>query len=492
MPNLKNAGFHSQDTIHILAKLRTRLVTPTNLIVICTETACRAHLEQLISSVSKANHGLTMKSINHEEKQNYDSINAMVSKSVESCLQSLSKLRPKGTLIYLSLMWNIREAFFNKALSPLERIYLMWKTVYFLRIWRSWLSESGYDLKEHFITENAYTCIELNSHMLLNVVFNVINNVFPPQALRVWLTGSQGCEQMFRLLRSMTPTFSTIINFTLRAMLERIHKINFLSSMESDDSLEFPRAKRRLLHLNKETEATFTVPTVDDITSSIKKAKHKAISICNSCCMELENYDDTILLNDKMSIIENALIFDNEVDNNEINNNEQDIAEEIVLPREEAIGIKEDMIRLTLIKSKATNLPTYEISNNSDQKGKKYSLTKNGKSAFLVYEGTIIRKTTALYILQENSQLSNNRLLRVRSEQASHLFDSTKFNYTPANCVRAGDLCLFKSVDNEEKCVLDRIIQFSYLCGNKREREYSSNYCDMTIESHNDIGAFAN
>ena len=130
--------------------------------------------------------------------------------------------------------------------------------------------------------------------------------------------------------------------------------------------------------------------------------------------LKFENYDDTILVSDKMSIIE--LIFDNEVDNNEINNNEQDSAEEIVLPREEAIGIKEDMILQTLIKSTATNLPTYEISNNSYQKGNKYSLTKNGKSAILMYEGTIIRKTTALHILQENSQLSNDRLLRVRSE----------------------------------------------------------------------------
>ena len=188
--------------------------------------------------------------------------------------------------------------------------------------------------------------------------------------------------------------------------------------------------------------------------------------------MELENYDDTILLNDKMSIIEDALIVDNEVDNNMIDNNEQDIAEEIVLPGEEAIGIKENMIKLTLIKSKATKLPTYEIINNSYQKGKKYSLSKNGKSAFLVYEGTIIRKTIALYILQENSQLPNDRLLRVRSEQASHLFDSTRFNYTPpANCVRAGDLWLFKSVDNEEKYVLGRIIQFSYIRGNKRESQ---------------------
>ena len=97
-----------------------------------------------------------------------------------------------------------------------------------------------------------------------------------------------------------------------------------------------------------------------------------------------------------------------------------------------------------------------------------------------------------MYILQENSQLSNDRLLRVSSEQASHLFDSTKFNYTPANYARAGDLCLFKSIDNEEKYGQGRIIKFSYLRGNNREQEYSSNYCDMTIDSHNDIGTFTN
>ena len=120
MPKLKTTALHSQDTIHILAKLRTRLITPTNLIVLGSETAYRAHLEQLINTVSKDHHGLTMKSINHKDKQNYDSINAMVSKPVENCLRSLSKLRPKGTLTYLFLMRNIRDAFFNKALSPLE------------------------------------------------------------------------------------------------------------------------------------------------------------------------------------------------------------------------------------------------------------------------------------------------------------------------------------------------------------------------------------
>ena len=68
-----------------------------------------------------------------------------------------------------------------------------------------------------------------------------------------------------------------------------------------------------------------------------------------------------------------------------------------------------------------------------------------------MYKVAIIRKTTALYRLQGNSQISNDRLLRVRTEQASHLFNFRKYKYTPANCARAGDLCLFKSVNDAEK-----------------------------------------
>ena len=43
------------------------------------------------------------------------------------------------------------------------------------------------------------------------------------------------------------------------------------------------------------------------------EAKNEAINICRSCCMELENSEDTILLNDKMSIFDNALI-DSEIE----------------------------------------------------------------------------------------------------------------------------------------------------------------------------------
>ena len=126
-------------------------------------------------------------------------------------------------------------------------LYLSWKTLFFFRIWRVWLKKNGYNEADHFVSGNVYTCMELNCHMLLNLVYNVIKGIFPPESLRIWLSGSQGCEETFRMLRSMTSTFSTIVNFSIKGIIQRIHKLNHLSTVESSETITFPRVQRRLL-----------------------------------------------------------------------------------------------------------------------------------------------------------------------------------------------------------------------------------------------------
>lgn len=139
-----------------------------------SEIACRGHLIEVIKQFEKAKHGLTYRSIDNKDKQNYTSIPLLVSQGVEDCLIELdSKLKTMGTRVYLRFMRDIRDTFFNKTLSPLKRLYLIWKTVFIFRIWRSWLSKNGYSEENHFITSNAYTCVELNGHMMANLVFNV-------------------------------------------------------------------------------------------------------------------------------------------------------------------------------------------------------------------------------------------------------------------------------------------------------------------------------
>ena len=170
-------------------------------------------------------------------------------------------MKIRGTTAYLTLMRCIRDSIFDKSISPLKRIELIGFSLFFCRIWRSWLRENNYLESDHFSTTNIYTCLELNAHMIVCLVYSCVCGSLPKDALRVWLSGSQGCEQMFRLLRSMTGTFSTIINFSMKGIMERINKLNFVSSIECSDDIVFPRVKRRLLQLNERSDETFQLPT---------------------------------------------------------------------------------------------------------------------------------------------------------------------------------------------------------------------------------------
>ena len=60
-----------------------------------------------------------------------------------------------------------------------------------------------------------------------------------------WDMGSQSCEHFFRSLRSMTGTFSTIINFSLLGILQHIHKLSIKGELEVDTGMKFPRIERQ-------------------------------------------------------------------------------------------------------------------------------------------------------------------------------------------------------------------------------------------------------
>ena len=182
----------------------------------------------------KTKHGLTQ-ILENKDKQNYKNIEILLNDDVTTSLEEIDNtMRTKGTVTYLWMMRNIRDAFLDRGISPL------WQTVFFMRIWRKWLHENNYSPSDHFVIQNVYVCTELNGHMLLNTVYNVIQGIFPADALRVWNCGSQGCEQVFRLLRSMTPMFSTVVNFSMKGVLERAHKLNFLASVEASEDISFP------------------------------------------------------------------------------------------------------------------------------------------------------------------------------------------------------------------------------------------------------------
>ena len=229
----------------------------------------------------------------------------------------------------------------------------------------------------------SWILLELNGHMMANLVFNVALGIFPPEPMRTWLAGSQACEQLFRLLRSTTSTFSTMINFSLKGIMEKIHKLQHISASESDDNIIFPRVKRRLLHLKEESNETFAVPNVDLITDEISKAKVDATEVCKSCDMVLNSYEDKDLVQNVEKVVEEAIQHDHEYNEGSIiENDDSSGPSEVAMTQEDIVTINEDLSIIKLRKKAlSVGLRTYQVSDKDEvcSSGKNYSLSGKTK-----------------------------------------------------------------------------------------------------------------
>lgn len=169
------------------------------------------------------------------DKMNFNAIDKLSSQNVINLLNTIndSKLDSKATQQYLQITRYILDAFLDKSISVDKRIYYMWYSIFFIRFWKSWLAENKINTQKNCITYNTYTCIELNGHNMLLAIekYRKINR---PELFLPWLFSSQPCEKTFRQLRSMTSTFSTVVNFSMKEILQRLHRVQALNEITSD------------------------------------------------------------------------------------------------------------------------------------------------------------------------------------------------------------------------------------------------------------------
>lgn len=102
-------------------------------------------------------------------------------------------------------------------------------------------------LTQNFVTLNTYLCVEINAHVMVKFIRLIRDDKSLQKHVDIapWLLSSQPCEQLFRSTRSMTSTFSTIVNFSLKDIMNRINKIEMLTMITGQLSNPFiyPRGK---------------------------------------------------------------------------------------------------------------------------------------------------------------------------------------------------------------------------------------------------------
>ena len=275
---------YTQDYVHVAVKLKSRLLKPSIILPMGHYLAGGHHLNILASTFTKDQHGLRQKYLDHKDKQNFDAVTHITSASVLQLLEEVPDA--KGTFKYLQILRSSMDAFLDKHLSPLERIKKAWYAIFFYRYWHRWLClHKEFSVKNNFITSNAQSGVELNGHALVSLVIMLRDKI--PNGSKLfcpWLLGSQPCEQAFRAARSMTGTFSTIINFSLYGLLQRLHRLQVQVQLESEmneTGIQYPRVLDHIKKSGFSTDsghANLSEITNQQICDTILSAKTEAIS----------------------------------------------------------------------------------------------------------------------------------------------------------------------------------------------------------------------
>lgn len=262
-----------QDPKHIATKLRNRYLNTSILLQMGNMTVSVVHIKMVFSAVPKEDHGLVHSDVCPEDRQNYSSFVKITEQRV---LQSLENhiADSKATVMFLFLCQQISSSFLDDSLQPTERVYRIWHAVYFFRCWRKWIQspDNNFSLSRNFISNNAYSCIELNAHALVYLITKLRmsqqTELFLPH-----LFSSQPCEETFRHMRSMGTANHTKINSTLNELLHMIARVEIMNKIiHTYKDITFPRTELK----TKKSEEIYTensLPNDEELISTMQRAK---------------------------------------------------------------------------------------------------------------------------------------------------------------------------------------------------------------------------
>lgn len=452
-----------QDIVHIGTKLRNRLLKLTTTLLIGNKIASVAYLKILINSVPKSIHGLVYTDICPQDRQNYSSLVKIMQPNVRAALSDFV-MDSEGIIEYIRICDEITSSLYDENLSPLERVYRIWRSTFFLRAWR--INASNL-LSEHFITKNTYCCIELNAKNLI-ILIQKFRDAGLKECFLPTIFNSQSCEGFFRQVRSMGTMNFTRTNFTILQMIHLIGRVEMMNDIMyfklNGVDVRFPRNE-----ISKARTNHFELPSDLEIQNTVQRALDDALK-------DTTNFGITVTKQD----IENCKLANVKVDFNPRNNG----------------NAAEENINLGLAVES-------EIDMNQFQNLKGRLSVGNDKSNSYLNVGAedapkLIRKSTIMWSLSDASEkLSSDRLQRVQNKKRVRrqleFVDvpmPDKSIYT-VDEIKIGDWCIFRTMHQENenmiprKYVLGNVLGFRYMNGKtNKEKEYSLDFAPVVHEKN--------
>lgn len=274
--DIKNSSpFYVQDMIHIATKMRNFFLRtlsdrkiPFGKYFIKVQ-----HLLHLLANFRKDQHELTASTLNPADRQNFASVQRICDRRVINLLKAAVD-GSEATVIFLELIRDIVESYMDPKLSPLERVRKIYYPLFIIRMWRNFVFESKkFTLKDNFLSSNCYACIELNASNLVKIMLH-LKKTNREELFLPHLISSQPCESTFCQFRSLTSTYSTVTNCTVKEALSRISKIQLQNEIIhlTSPSFTYPKLAKTNADINK-----CELPTMKEINNVIAECKQDAI-----------------------------------------------------------------------------------------------------------------------------------------------------------------------------------------------------------------------
>lgn len=442
------------------------MLNTKDVVVMGKYVASVSHLKMLLSDKSKDIHRLKSTDLDGSDKMNFDAVLAISDERMETILADVAG--SEGTVVYLRLIRYALQSFMDENITATRRIYLVWYTVFFLRLWRTWISEDSDCRASNFITANAYMCIELNAHSLVNLIKRCRKN--PDESFLPWLSNSQPCETFFRKARSQSSTYCTVINFSMLDFLHRAKRIQAQDEIVCELGQKYTFARQK--QIGSGTYEQQRLPTDEEIHDEICSARFDAQAQIGKLGMviKLPNANLHIHIHQTLTQImsQDCIVGDGD----------QQPVDEQTTP-DVTMADTYDLFLLQQY-NEFTNLK--QLKSVSDKMNLQCLQFSNSKG-----ENFFIKKSTICWLMNTtgNDKISSDRIKRfITGNQSKTTDNKTEDELT------IGDWCEFKNTD-----LIGQVIGFSYLCGSRKEREYTLDSVPISgrnIETGKGIGVMCN
>ena len=214
-----------QDSKHVLKTLRNNLFSGARLLVLGNETAMYSQVRDIAFS-DQPNGPLYRRDV---EKMDQQDDNAATRLFSAATLDFIREHHPDriGLAVYLFVMGEVVDAYQSRTISHLERVKMVLRCRYFLRLWKRFLQAAGYSETKYYISKEADDILNKLIDGFLALVYVYRDHLGGEYPLLPWMHGTEMVEHTLAECRKLIKDF-THLNFIF--MTIRLHVLIRLSS----------------------------------------------------------------------------------------------------------------------------------------------------------------------------------------------------------------------------------------------------------------------